>query len=142
MKIFLDRLRPTVESLPGLLYVGSDGDDQDFFCYTLEPRADRAEHPAIPAGTYRVTVEPTHNSKLWTPYPDRHLPRVHDVPGRTGIVLHAGNTAADTEGCVVLGFDRRADGVFRSRDAVKALVDRLLQGGGPYEITVLDPKPA
>lgn len=140
MKIFLDRLRPDPESLPGLLYLGPA--DLDFFCYTLEPRTDRPEHPAIPAGTYGLTLEPTHNPRLWAPYPDRHLPHLWDVPGRTGIEIHAGNRAGDTEGCVVLGFDRQADGVSRSRDAVRGLIDRLRQAGGPYEITVTDPKSA
>jgi len=140
MKIFLDRLRPTDGSLPGILYLGQA--DTDFFCYTLEPRADRPEYPAIPAGTYGLTVEPTHNKRLWAPYKDRHLPHLWGVPGRTGIEVHAGNTAADTEGCIVLGFDRREDGVSRSRDAVRELVDRLRQDGGPHEITVAESKSA
>jgi len=140
MNISLDRLRSAAESLPGLLYLGPE--DTDFFCYTLEPRADRAEHPAIPAGTYGLTVEPTHNKRLWSPYPDRHLPHIWDVPGRDGIEMHAGNHSGDTEGCIIVGFGRAPDEVSRSRDALKALVDRLRQVGGPYQITVSDPKPA
>jgi hypothetical protein len=101
------------------------------FCYSLEPRADRAEHPCIPAGAYSVTVEPTHNPRLWTPYPDRCLPHIW-VPGRPGIEMHAGNHSTDTEGCVIVGFTQQADSVASSRDAVRALID-LLVHSGPHD---------
>ena len=112
------------------------------FCYTLEPRPDRPQHPAIPAGEYRLTVEPTHNPALWTPYGDRCLPHLWGVPGREGIEMHAGNHATDTEGCLLVGFTQQAESIASSRDALRALIDLLVHGGphgAQHQIRVLDP---
>jgi len=51
---------------------------------------------AIPVGRYRLT---------WTLSPSRgiYTPRLSDVPGYQGILIHAGNTEADTEGCILPG---------------------------------------
>jgi hypothetical protein len=112
------------------------------FCYTLEPLPNRPEHPCIPAGTYPLTLEPTNNPRLWTPYDDRFLPHLWEVPGRDGIELHAGNHSTDTEGCVILGFSQQADSVASSRDAVKALVDLLRAAGvDDHRAVVADPVP-
>ena len=113
------------------------------FCYTLEPHPDRPAHPGypcIPPGTYALTVEATHNQRLWAPgeaygFPERWLPHVWGVPGRTGIEMHAGNHAVDTEGCIIVGFTQQEDSVASSRDALVALM-RLLGGGG-WSILVL-----
>lgn len=52
---------------------------------------------AIPAGRYRVTLE--HSPRFG---PDTLT--VNDVPGFVGVRMHAGNTAQDSEGCPLLGF--------------------------------------
>lgn len=51
---------------------------------------------AIPQGSYRVTLEysPRFGSDTLT---------LHDVPGFTGVRMHAGNVHEDTEGCPLLG---------------------------------------
>jgi len=134
MKITVVRDRLAATSLLGRLLT-----DGEFFCYTLERRPDAAEAPSIPAGSYALTVEPTHNGRLWTPRPDRRLPRLHGVPGRSGILFHAGNTSADTVGCVVLGYDVGADSVGRSRPALAALMARLEAAEGPHRAVVVDP---
>ena len=75
------------------------------FSYTLEdvvraPGARKVKHEtAIPAGTYRVTLEMSPRFK-------RLLPRLHNVPGFDGILLHSGNTAADSSGCILLGYSK------------------------------------
>lgn len=51
---------------------------------------------AIPSGRYRVEVTYSPKFKRW-------LPVLHDVPGFTGIRIHAGNTSADTDGCILVG---------------------------------------
>lgn len=86
----------------GRLYV-----DGVFACHTLEDEV--REIPgrpvsewkvpaatAIPAGTYRVTLE---NSPRF----GWQTPTLHEVPGFSYIRMHAGNTAGDTEGCLLLG---------------------------------------
>jgi hypothetical protein len=63
-------------------------------CVTCEPPPD-TDHPCIPAGTYQVIP---HNSPA---HPNTW--EISNVPGRTAILIHNGNTDADTLGCVVVG---------------------------------------
>lgn len=70
----------------------------DSVLYTLEPsRTDpiHVGHPAIPAGRYKVGTSMSTRFK-------RMLPILFDVPGRTGIRFHSGDSVLDTEGCILL----------------------------------------
>jgi hypothetical protein len=89
---------------------------------------------AIPAGRYRVKVS-------YSPHFQRRLPELVNVPGYVGVRIHAGNSAKDTEGCLVLGQARTADSVQGSVAACQALLPRLeaaCDGGGEVWITVLN----
>lgn len=102
-------------------------------CYTLEDKVREQEgvpvsewkihgQTAIPSGLYRVTLE---NSPRFGP----NCLTIHRVPGFTGIRMHGGNTAADTEGCPLLGLKIDANGIVggTSRPAVK-IVQTAVQG--------------
>jgi hypothetical protein len=92
LKLTREQYRP--DSTVGHLFV-----DGAFECFTLEDgiRTHKVHgRTAIPAGTYRVTVEDSPRFK-------RKLPRLHEVPNFTGVLIHAGNTAAHTEGCILVG---------------------------------------
>lgn len=67
-----------------------------FVCYTLENAA-----KAIPCGLYNVQ-----NSK--SPKFKRELPLVWNsgVPSTRGIRIHVGNTAKDSQGCILVGMGR------------------------------------
>jgi heme-degrading monooxygenase HmoA len=56
---------------------------------------------------------------------ERLMPLVCDVPGFTGIRIHPGNTAADTEGCILLGFQRTAESIVASKAAFGAVYQRI-----------------
>ena len=75
---------------------------------------------AIPAGRYRSTV-------TLSPRFRRLLPLLHDVPGFAGVRIHPGNTASDTEGCILPGVDIAAGGaaVTKSREAFAGVYELI-----------------
>lgn len=95
----------------------------NFECLTLEEPW-RNNHPqisCIPTGRYRLRH---HNSATLG-----HCISVADVPGRSLIRIHSGNTLLDTEGCILVGanFGRlhNAPAVLRSRNTLDKLLGFL-----------------
>ncbi len=88
----LIRLEETAEGTLGVLKVNKEA-----FCCTLEPadRENAKNVSSIPAQQYLCEV---HDSPK---FGITHL--VRNVPGRSGILFHPGNSADDTEGCILLG---------------------------------------
>lgn len=106
-----------------------------FFCYTLEDvvRPVGAKVPgatAIPVGTYPVTIERSPTFKMLTP-------RLHHVPGFEGVLLHVGNSATDTRGCILVGFSKLPSNVkiYQSQEAFQALMAKLLDANS-IELTI------
>ena len=66
---------------------------------------------AIPAGTYKVwlTVSQKFKNKPWAKKYGGKVPEIVSVIGFSGVRIHPGNTAADTEGCIIVG-DNTAPG--------------------------------
>lgn len=92
-------------------------------CFTLEdivrPDGEKVHgKTAIPSGTYSVTITPSNRFK-------RDLPLVENVPGFDGIRIHPGNTAEDTEGCILVGRTRGTTWVGESRAAFAALFEKI-----------------
>ena len=74
---------------------------------TLEPPATGA-HPAIPAGEYALRLDVVsprfaRSPRRWSAAWGGRLPRLMQVPGREGILIHPGNRPADSSGCVLVG---------------------------------------
>lgn len=67
-------------------------------------------HTAIPYGKYRIIVNRSPRFK-------RELPRLLNVPHFTGILIHRGNTAKDTSGCILVGENRIKGGLVNSAKA-------------------------
>lgn len=63
---------------------------------------------AIPSGMYNVRL-------TYSPRFRKILPLVEGVQGFDGIRIHSGNTAADTEGCILLGENKTKGRVENSR---------------------------
>ena len=61
---------------------------------------------AIPTGTYEIdmnTISPKFKDRSWAkPYGGK-LPRLIGVKGFDGVLLHVGNTASDSSGCLLVG---------------------------------------
>lgn len=88
---------------------------------------------AIPAGTYRVTFE---NSARFGP----GTLTVNGVPGFEGIRIHPGNTAANTEGCLLPGARNSDSTVGASRAhlaELRALVRGAIDNGEEVTIEIL-----
>lgn len=61
---------------------------------------------AIPTGVYVVTLEvksPKFGGREQYAFCKGRLPRLVDVPGYEGVLLHIGNYPEDTQGCVLVG---------------------------------------
>ena len=85
---------------------------------------------AIPAGVYRVAITRSERfsreaSARAGAAVDVETPELVHVPGSSGIRIHPGNTAVDTDGCLLPGFARQADRVLKSRPAYVQLLERL-----------------
>ncbi len=117
------RLRRTVKKRDytvGKLYV-----NDKYFCDTLEDRVrDLSREPkvpgktAIPAGNYRIMV-------TMSPRFGRMLPRLLDVPFFDGILIHKGNTAKDTSGCILVGENKKKGMVLNSAYYEQKLLEIL-----------------
>jgi len=97
--------------------------DNTFFSYCLEdmirePGVKVAGKTAIPEGRYKVIIDQSSRFK-------RAMPHILDVPGFEGIRIHAGNTAASTAGCPLLGFTKSKDFIGESRLAFNRFFDIL-----------------
>lgn len=119
----------------GVLFV-----DGHFQCFTLEDVVRDVpgmpvsawkvpQQTAIPAGRYRVIVTPSVRFQ-------RPLPLLLDVPGFSGVRIHPGNTAADTEGCLLVGLDRQRGRVLRSRVAFELLFPLIEQAQGDIWVAI------
>lgn len=96
-------------------------------CYTLED-VDRflekggikiPGRTAIPRGIYRIILD-------WSDRFKCLMFLLLDVPGFTGVRIHAGNTAENTEACLLTGQTKEEDFVGQSVAALKNLSLKIL----------------
>lgn len=134
MDIFLKREASTELSTIGELTIP----DLGFRCWVLEDPVRPvkiATKTAIAEGRYEVIVN-------WSNRFKRNLPLLLNVPEFQGIRIHAGNTADDTEGCLLVGHTRkRTDFIGRSKAAFDVLNDIITEAlsEGKVFITILNP---
>jgi len=135
MKLVIIRDQSDVEGTFGRLYINGL-----FECHTLEDFDRNLESggkkvqndTAIPRGEYKVIID-------WSNRFKKEMMRVLDVPQFTGIRIHAGNTTADTEGCILLGNGRARSYLLDSRSAVNkvfASVEKALERGDDVTLEV------
>lgn len=79
---------------------------------------------AIPEGRYAVVISYSPKFRQW-------LPILHGGPEFNrkwqGIRIHAGNTAKDTEGCILVGKNREVGKVLDSRKWLYDLKQRIVE---------------
>lgn len=118
MKLALRRTTFTPNSTIGELSV-----DGAFECYSLEDavRDDGVKvfgETAIAAGNYRVEL--THSPRF-----QRVLPLLINVKNFVGVRIHPGNSAKDTEGCILVGRKKAIDWIGLSGLAFEQLFTKL-----------------
>jgi hypothetical protein len=138
MQIKLERYVFTDTFTIGKMYI-----DGNFECYTIEDTDRFLEEEyinklekavktgkkvygktAIPKGTYRISI-------TFSPKYQRMLPLLENVPGFSGIRIHSGNSAKDTDGCILPGVsaDTEKGYVHESRKAFLRLFDKMVSAG-------------
>jgi hypothetical protein len=79
---------------------------------------------AIPRGMYFVdmqTVSPRFRLRKWAKAHGGRVPRLQGVRGFDGVLIHPGNTASDTDGCVLVGYNKTKGKVLESVAAYERL---------------------
>lgn len=131
MNLNIHRTNPGPQSTIGELYI-----DGVFECYTLEDkvRPDGVKvygETAIPAGSYTVDV-------TFSPRFGRELPLLLNVKGFVGIRIHPGNTAADTDGCILVGSSKESNFVGHSKDTFDRLFPKIMDARARGETVLLE----
>lgn len=84
---------------------------------------------AIPRGTYEVTLDvfsPRFCTKtFYKQVCNSKLPRLLNVKGFEGILIHAGNTDKDSSGCLLVGVNKVKGQVINSKETFKELYKLL-----------------
>ena len=115
--VTLTRVVNSRDGVMGVLVVGAYP-----VCVTLEPpdgiNTLEGGDSCIPPQIYDLCVWDKSPSKKWCYH-------INNVPGRTNILIHSGNTDDDTAGCILLGMSfgslNGKVAVLESRNAIKRL---------------------
>lgn len=110
--------------------------DGSFFCYTLEDvvRDYKIKHQtAIPAGTYKVVY-------VFSPKFKKLMPRLLDVKNFEGVLIHGGNTAVDSSGCILVAFKRNEEKGYIWSSASNNLNNLISKETGSIEIEIINNK--
>lgn len=134
MELLLIRKYKNKEYTIGKLYVSGE-----YFCDTLEDavrdlRKDGSGKirgiTAIPSGKYVVTM-------TYSPRFKRVLPLLNGVPFFEGVRIHRGNTAKDTEGCILVGKNLKKGMVLQSTQYEQLLCEILLAANAAGDSVLL-----
>ena len=152
MKLEIERRWPRATYTIGRLYV-----DGEFFCNTLEDRdrgLEQTQSPeyikahkvygetAVPKGTYTVTMNvtsPKYAAVAWYWQLCRgKMPRLVDVPGFEGILMHPLSTALETKGCIGVGRNTQVGRLTESKATFKALYKKMKKAADKGEAITIE----
>ena len=137
MKIKIERIFTNDVYCIGKLYI-----DDTYVCDTLEDsdrvldqkmsieeiNSKKIKHlTAIPTGTYTVVLgySPRFSNNKFYKSLGGKLPRIQNVPGFEGVLIHAGNTHNDTSGCILVGDNSIKGKVLNSRYWYSRIIEKL-----------------
>ena len=120
MELILKRIALKETYTIGHLYV-----DGKYFCDTCEDKVRDLtkeqkvySETAIPYGKYQICLSISPKFK-------RLLPKLLNVPHFEGILIHRGNTAADSAGCILVGENKEVGKVLNSTVTEQRFVDLM-----------------
>lgn len=139
MEIFVKRIAKKADYTIGKVYINGV-----YLCDSIEDK-DRGlkqsmslseirnvkipKQTAIPSGNYEVTLNvksPTFSQKqFYKNYCDGRVPRLLNVPGFDGILMHCGSTQNSSAGCIILGYNTVVGRVTNSETAFKIFYSNL-----------------
>ena len=139
MKLRLERRWPKATYTIGVLFI-----DGIRYCETLEDH-DRglkqsdpllyiqkrkiAGETAIPKGTYEVSMNvtsPKYAGAAWYyKLCQGKMPRLRNVPGFEGILIHPGSTALDSAGCLLVGKNTKVATLTESKATFEKLYKKM-----------------
>lgn len=135
MELKLHRIAKLPTYTIGHLYNG-----KEYLCDTLEDtwrdlnKVKKVKgHTAIPESRYRIIM--AYSQRF-----GKEMPLLCEVPQFTGILIHAGNTDEDTEGCILVGENKVKGKVVNSRyhaQIVSELINNAIENGEKVYITII-----
>lgn len=149
MELLLKRIARRDTYTIGHLYI-----DGKYFCDTIEDKdrglkqslpqsVNRAKKrqgvTAIPVGRYQVVMNmksPKFSKSAKYDFCNGYLPRLLNVPVFEGVLIHIGNTAKDTEGCILVGRNTKVGKVLESAATFRKLYPILKETDERIYITI------
>lgn len=151
MKILLKRIAKKPTYTIGKIYV-----DGQYICDCIEDK-DRGlkqsmtleqinklkvfGQTAIPTGEYKVTlnvISPKYSKSTWYKQNANgaRVPRILNVKGFDGVLIHTGNTEANSCGCVIVGINDKVGMVSKSKETFKRLYQILQSSKDDITLTI------
>ena len=131
MKLMLVRDSFSSGSTAGVLFV-----DSRPFCNTLEPASSIGKKVkygkgcCIAPGIYSIDFH-------YSPKFGKYMLTLCGVRGRSGILVHSGNTPNDTSGCILVGKRENISVLSNSRSTLDKLFDCCLDVIGKESISII-----
>lgn len=139
MKVTLKRIAKKDKYTIGKVYI-----DDQYICDSIEDK-DRGltdsmsldqikkikvkDQTAIPSGTYDITMNVQSPSfvkkQYYKQYCNGKLPRILNVKGFDGILLHRGTDQNSSSGCIILGYNTIVGKVTNSQKAFEIVYTKL-----------------
>ncbi|WAX07499.1 hypothetical protein BF766P1_00063 [Bacteroides phage BF766P1] len=83
---------------------------------------------AIPIGSYSIdmnTISPKFKDRSWAKVCEGKLPRLINVKGFDGVLIHVGNKPEDTLGCLLTGYNKIKGQIVNSTSAFTKLYEKM-----------------